>query len=220
MSTTTPVSKKVASSSRQTHSPVEQKTPLASGSTARMPMQTSLERKLELLEARFTMPAPVYPKSPSEATLGPLSSPNASAHSFGFGTPSFSNLSAASRQHSQPLPSGSVRSKRQQSWNNNLLQVSRAAEKHMRKVAASSPTPLDESRLSLTAATESNQTLITGHLRPKTARVVQESPPVQTPSKTSSAVVAVQGLNKESSAKKLASAAGAQPASSAAVCTY
>jgi hypothetical protein len=218
-----------------------------------------LERKLELLEARFTMPAP-FPsasapaatadtKSPSEATLGPFSSPNASAsaHSFGFGTPSLSNLSSnptnlgmhnmLHNDNSQPLPTGSIRKKRRrQSWTNNLHVVSLAAEKHMRRVAASSssPTPLQQqeqlqqfqqeqqqqqqhlanrlgagSPSQLSIASESNQTLITGHLRPKntnsnaekhsntatgtnftggkpskaakTALVVQESPPILTP---------------------------------------
>jgi hypothetical protein len=203
-----------------------------------------LERKLELLEARFTMPAP-FPsasapaattadtKSPSEATLGPFSSPNASAsaHSFGFGTPSLSNLSSnptnlgMHNDNSQPLPTGSIRNKRRrQSWTNNLHVVSLAAEKHMRRVAASSssPTPLQQqeqlqqfqqeqqqqqqqlsNRLAagspsqLSIASESNQTLITGHLRPKNtnsnaekqsntfkaakALVVQESPPILTP---------------------------------------
>jgi hypothetical protein len=226
--------------------------------SARKPVTTSLERKLELLEARFTMPAP-FPsasapaattdtKSPSEATLGPYSSPNASAsaHSFGFGTPSLSNLSSNptnlgmhnmhnnNNDNSQPLPTGSIRNKRRrQSWTNNLHVVTLAAEKHMRRVAASSssPTPLQQqeqqereqqlsaatsrlgagspSQLSnrmgagspsqLSVASESNQTLITGHLRPKNtnpekqtatakptkaakgALVVQESPPIMTP---------------------------------------
>jgi hypothetical protein len=223
-----------------------------------------LERKLELLEARFTMPAP-FPsasapaantadtKSPSEATLGPFSSPNASAsasaHSFGFGTPSLSNLSSNptnlgmqnmnNNDNSQPLPTGSIRNKRRrQSWTNNLHVVNLAAEKHMRRIAASSssPTPLQQqeqqeqqereqqlsaaanrlgagspSQLSnrlgasspsqLSVASESNQTLITGHLRPKNTnaekqtatatatggnpskavKVVQESPPLLTP---------------------------------------
>lgn len=216
--------------------------------SARKPVTTSLERKLELLEARFTMPAP-FPsasapaaatydtKSPSEATLGPFSSPNASAsaHSFGFGTPSLSNLSSnptnlgIHNDNSQPLPAGSIRHKRRrQSWTNNLHVVTLAAEKHMRRVAASSssPTPLQQqeqqylqqqeqhsqhvsaaanrlgagSPSQLSVASESNQTLITGHLRPKNtnaekqaatssksskatkaALVVQESPPLMTP---------------------------------------
>jgi hypothetical protein len=187
--------------------------------SARKPVRTSLERKLELLEARFTMPAPFpsasapatatadpHTKSPSEATLGPFSSPNASvsAHSFGFGTPSLSNLSSnptnlnlnnnnSNNDNSQPLPPGSIRNKRRRchSWTQNNLQVvSLAAEKHMRRVAASSSSPLSSSPTpplqhqreqqlnaaanrngasspsQLSAASESNQTLITGHLRP------------------------------------------------------
>jgi hypothetical protein len=216
-------------------------------------VKTSLELKLELLEARFTMPAPfpssatpaaaADPRSPSEATttLGPFSSPNESAHSFGFGTPSLSNLSSnignmnmnmnlinmnnMNNSSSQPLPAASIRNKRRRlSWTNNLHVVSLAAEKHMRKVAASSsPTPIQQqqqqqlqqqlqlqqanssstntnsrSQLSTLASAESNQTLITGHLRPKNTStsatdnettaiavqkvlVVQESPPFMTP---------------------------------------
>jgi tousled-like kinase len=118
---------------------------------------TSLERQLELLEARFTMPpqsvtVPLTAQgaptpSPSEATLGSLSSPTVgirhghSQHSFSFDTPS---ASASSHRAASPLPSAAIRAKAASPTNaavrlTSLERLQRATERHLAKVRAQSP---------------------------------------------------------------------------------
>lgn len=131
--------------------------------------RTSLEEKLELLEERFTKPL----SSPSEATLGPLSSPDhfpsnnnatSSQHSFTFDTPSLLGLQNGSNSQQSMM----VRSKGS-SW----VAVSKAAAIHMAKVSSASNSSVVE---------DSNPTRLTSHVS-KENRVVKESPP---PPKTAS----------------------------------
>jgi len=112
----------------------------------------SLERKLELLESRFTQPqvgsaggstldsrttSPPPIMSTSLAASGGLSGTTTnshSEHSFSF---SSSRLSADGS--SSNLPSSSVRSRRRSSLNTSFYAVERATSRHLRKVQASSP---------------------------------------------------------------------------------
>lgn len=120
--------------------------------------QSSLEKKLELLEARFSQP--LVPQSPSEATLQPMSSPNWSKYnthsnsqqSFGFDSPT--NKSQTSQKRSSVQSSGGAlllkgtpdmfqvqsRSKRATSPTkdavSSLDQVRKATDRHLQKVAA------------------------------------------------------------------------------------
>jgi len=170
--------------------------------------KTALERKLELLEARFTMPLDQQQQQLQDAaantngssnnnspdTLGENSSPasltqaNHSQHSFGFDTPS---LSYSNNNNQQPNPavneppssaddpvSGSTANNNNNSLGGGWQDVAAA---HMAKVA------LQQSQ------TSQDHTLLTSHVQqpkkqqattPTAAAVcIKESPPLFLPSK-------------------------------------
>lgn len=77
--------------------------------------KTSLERKLELLEARFTQPSQ---SSPDEAATLVFTSPNASSHSFAFDTPS---LSAPASRDAKIVQS-------------KLEELAKATDRHLEKI--------------------------------------------------------------------------------------
>lgn len=155
----------------------------------------SLERKLELLESRFTQPAlPSLDRAnasnpwsnsafgntntgtPSKDTGRMSPTSNHSQHSFRF--PSIN-----SNESSNPLPHTSVRSRKRPTLNASFHSVSMAAARHIRKVAATSPVlGMSASNFSNTNSSSSNQTLLTSHVQqnpPQPAqRIVAESPPV------------------------------------------
>ena len=155
----------------------------------------SLERKLELLESRFTQPAlPSLDRAnasnpwsnsafgntntgtPSKDTGRMSPTSNHSQHSFRF--PSIN-----SNESSNPLPHSSVRSRKRPTLNASFHSVSMAAARHIRKVAATSPVlGMSASNFSNTNSSSSNQTLLTSHVQqnpPQPAqRIVAESPPV------------------------------------------
>ena len=162
----------------------------SSGNTA--PAAISLERKLELLEPRFTSPS-----GPSttgcEGSLALAQSPSASRHSFSFDPPagSRSSIFSSSTSTASNLPSSSVRPRRRSSkLTTSLHAVSIAAEKQMRKVQASPMFILQQDQeRSMSAlasppisnASASNSTLITSHVNNNSAaQVVAESPPTLT----------------------------------------
>ena len=102
------------------------------------PPPPSLERKFELLEARFTQPLGSFGSNAGNASNSAFSSPkerfencnshsNLSEHSFSFSGGTNSNQLMT------------VRSKRRNPSLTSLDIVNRAAAKHMRKVAANSP---------------------------------------------------------------------------------
>jgi len=167
-------------------------TKAASGNTASQ--QLTLERKLELLEPRFTSPfEAANTTSGFETSLALAQSPSASHHSFSFEQPqgSRSSIFSSSASIASNLPSSSVRSKRRSSskLSTSLHAVSMAAEKQMRKVQAS-PTFIlqqdQERSMSALAsppmsnASGSNSTLITSHVNSSQPQVVAESPPTLT----------------------------------------
>lgn len=150
----------------------------------------SLERKLELLEPRFT--SSMAPSNQGiEGSLSLAASPSASHHSFSFDPPAGSRSSTPSSSHSTAsnLPASSVRSKRRSpKLNTSLHAVTMAAERQMRKVQAASLTfILHDQERSMSAlaspplsnASGSNSTLLTSHVKPneKQPQVVAESPP-------------------------------------------
>jgi len=114
--------------------------------TARLPRKTSLEEKLELLEARFTKPLNFSPQS--EATLGPMSSPTLtgtmtasrssanqhSQHSFGFDSPSTMHRARNSRTDPSARKIKSPTDKVASSTTLDI--VNRAAERHIAKIMA------------------------------------------------------------------------------------
>jgi hypothetical protein len=146
--------------------------------------ELTLERRLELLETRFTKPensvdAPqplvITTKAGNE---GSFSRSSNSQHSFSF---SASNSMVDSPSHSN-LPSSAVRSKRRPSLNTSFHAVERATARHLRKVAANSPVQgvsingnatSNLSRMSANNSNASQQTLLTSHVQ----RIVAESPP-------------------------------------------
>lgn len=150
----------------------------------------SLERKLELLEPRFTS-SKVPANQGIEGSLSLAASPSASHHSFAFDPPAGSRSSTPSSGHSSAsnLPASSVRSKRRsRKLNTSLHAVTVAAERQMRKVQAASPTFIfhDQERSisalaspPLSNASGSNSTLLTSHVNPNgnQPQVVAESPP-------------------------------------------
>ena len=104
----------------------------------------SLERKLELLEKRFITPAAgrgtsTPPGRPEAATFLADTTSNLSSHSFSFTTPQSQSLSRPASVDSSNLPHHAVRSRRRPSLSSSLHAVQRATERHLRKVAASSP---------------------------------------------------------------------------------
>ena len=152
----------------------------------------SLERKLELLEPRFTS-SMVPTNQGIEGSLSLATSPSASHHSFSFDQPAGSRSSTPSSGHSTAsnLPASSVRSKRRSpKLKTSLHAVTMAAERQMRKVQAASPTfILHDQERSISAlaspplsnASGSNSTLLTSHVNPNGnhPQVVAESPPTR-----------------------------------------
>jgi hypothetical protein len=130
----------------------------------------TLERKLELLESRFTRPAGGTLDA-AEQLLITTDAGASSQHSFSFGA---SNPSS-SQQSS--LPSSFVRSRRRPELNTSFHAVERATARHLRKLAASSPIQGTSSSIlsSSRHSASSQQTLLTSHVQP---RIVAESPPV------------------------------------------
>lgn len=154
----------------------------------------SLERKLELLEPRFTSPsAAANTTTGFESSLAVAAqSPSTSRHSFSFEPPagSRSSMYSSSASAASNLPSSLVRPKRKSSskLNTSLHAVSMAAEKQMRKVQASPMFILQQDQeRSMSAlasppmsnASASNSTLITSHVNSASSQpqVVAESPP-------------------------------------------
>jgi len=149
----------------------------------------SLERKLELLESRFTRPSGVGTLDASEplfltstdVVVGHNQHAFSTQHSFSFGASNHSTSQQQQQQHQHSnLPSSSVRSRRRPSLHSTFHAVERATARHLRKLAANSPTQGTTSNLSTTTAfslhsTSSQQTLLTSHVQP---RIVAESPPV------------------------------------------
>jgi hypothetical protein len=157
----------------------------------------SLERKLELLESRFTQPNVgsssdildqqaqlssfgTPPAGSNDAPNMNMSSPSLSRsnsqHSFSFASPN--TTSSSNPSSSSNLPSSSVRSRRRPSLSSSFHAVERAAARHLRKVAANSPvqgTSSNPNHNSSSNSSSSQQTLLTSHVH---QRVVAESPPV------------------------------------------
>lgn len=157
--------------------------------------QMSLERKLELLEPRFTSPsAGAATMTGFETSLSlTAKSPSTSRHSFSFepAAGSRSSIHSSSASNASNLPATAVRSKRGSSskLHTSLHAVSMAAEKQMRKVQASPTFILQhEQERSMSAlasppvsnASGSNSTLITSHVNSSNPQVVAESPPTLT----------------------------------------
>jgi hypothetical protein len=131
----------------------------------------TLERKLELLESRFTRPAGGLLDTPEQLLITTDASGTfSSQHSFSF---SASNPSSSEQPN---LPSSFVRSRRRPSLHSSFQAVERATARHLRKLAANSPIQGTTSNLSSSRhSTSSQQTLLTSHVQP---RIVAESPPV------------------------------------------
>lgn len=168
-------------------------TKAATENAASEPM--SLERKLELLEPRFTSPSlAANATSGFENTFALAQSPNGSRHSFSFEQPqgSRSSMFSSSASNASNLPPSVVRSKRRSSLKQktSFHAVSLAAERQIRKVQTS-PTFIlaqhdPERSMSALAsppmsnASASNSTLITSHVNSSQPQVVAESPPTLT----------------------------------------
>lgn len=169
----------------------------------------ALERRLEMLESRFTTPSHGQPlhratSSPEVATVVGSSlggSPATTSQlSFGFDAPSAasrSSNSGGSSNTSSPasnLRKGLVRSKRRRppSRLSALDLVQLAAERQIQRVIAKSPLQhMDQSNSNQTSSrqhsnTASNQTLLTSHRSSRqessiqSAKVIAESPPILT----------------------------------------
>lgn len=167
----------------------------ATSTNAAAPEPMSLERKLELLEPRFTSPSGHATTTTTgfDTTLAVAAqSPSASHHSFSFEPPtgSRSSMMSSNASTASNLPSSSVRSKRKSKYTTSLHAVAMAAERQMRKVQAS-PTWIlqQEQERSMSAlasppmsnASGSNSTLITSHVNNTSQpQVVAESPPTMT----------------------------------------
>ena len=160
-------------------------------------VDSSLERRLELLESRFTTPShakhiQITGSSPEVATvLGSGGSPYTSQHSFGFDAPSgpSSNGSGGSNTSSfSNLDKGLVRSKKPQASRlSSFAEVRLAAERQMQRVVAKSPLMMETSNQGASSQLSnaaSNQTILTSHKssqdEPSKPRVVAESPPILT----------------------------------------
>lgn len=171
---------------------------MSSNQHVSMNVDIGLERRLELLESRFTTPSHAKPmqetaSSPEVATVvGSGGSQFASQHSFGFDAPSgsSSNGSGGSNMSSlSNLDKGLVRSKkqRQSSRLSSFDEVRLAAERQMQRVVAKSPLMMETSNHGASSQfsnTASNQTILTSHKssqdEPSKPRVVAESPPILT----------------------------------------
>ena len=145
----------------------------------------SIERRLELLETRFTQPSngsaleaqpgSFRARSPPPGTGNDKSN---SEHSFSF--PSIEHKSSSN------LPPSAVRSRRRPSMATTFHAVEMATARHMRRLAATSPILGLSSNTSSPSNSASQQTLLTSHVntqssthsRSNTSRVVAETPPV------------------------------------------
>lgn len=126
----------------------------------------TLERKLELLESRFTKPA--------AGTVDPLQqlviTTNDCSASYSSSQHSLSFTASNSPSSQSNLPSSAVRSKRRPSITTSLHAVERATARHLRKLAANSPVHGNSnnnntnSRMS-SPSSASQQTLVTSHVR-------------------------------------------------------
>lgn len=131
----------------------------------------TLERKLELLESRFTQPTAASLDPPQQLVMAPNDGSggfSSSQHSLSF------ELSHSPSQSN--LPPSSIRSKRRPSLTTSLHAVERATARHLRKLQANSPvqgtsTNNTNSRMS-NSSSASQQTLVTSHVR-----TVAETPP-------------------------------------------
>ncbi len=132
----------------------------------------TLERKLELLESRFTQPAVGSVEPPQQLVIttndGGSINFSSSQHSLSF--------NASNSPSQSNLPSSAVRSKRRPSLTTSLHAVERATARHLRKLAANSPvhgtsSNTVNSRIS-SPSSASQQTLVTSHVR-----TVAETPP-------------------------------------------
>jgi hypothetical protein len=141
----------------------------------------SIERKLELLESRFTQPAN---GALLEAATAPASFPSTSSpsndrsnseHSFSF------PATLEQQKSTSNLCRSAVRSRRRPSLKNTLHAVEMATSRHMRKVAANSPIQGTSANANTSSSfggmssNSSSQTLLTSHVH---HRVVAETPPV------------------------------------------
>ncbi|KAI2505886.1 hypothetical protein MHU86_8582 [Fragilaria crotonensis] len=164
------------------------------------PVDSGLERRMELLESRFTTPSHAQPtlmvatgSSPEVATvLGSAGgSPFASHHSFGFDAPSGSHSSGSGASNTSSLSNlgkGVVRSKKKRpsSRLSTFDEMKVAAERQMQRVSAKSPLLTESSyrHASDHSNAASNQTILTSHKSSqeegKKLRVVAESPPMLT----------------------------------------
>lgn len=164
-------------------------------------IDSGLERRMELLESRFTTPSQTRPipmgttgSSPEVATV--LGSADVSPflpshHSFGFDAPSGSHSSGSGGSNASSfsnLGKGVVRSKKQRpsSRLSSFDEVTLAAERQMRRVSAKSPHLAESSnhQASQHSNGASNQTILTSHKssqeEARKLRVVAESPPMLT----------------------------------------
>ena len=164
-------------------------------------IDSGLERRMELLESRFTTPSQAHSipmaatgSSPEVATV--LGSADgspfvASHHSFGFDAPSGSHSSGSGGSNSSSLSNlgkGVVRSKKQRpsSRLSSFDEVKLAAERQMQRVFAKSPRLTESSnhQESHHSNAASNQTILTSHKstqeEERKLRVVAESPPMLT----------------------------------------
>lgn len=161
----------------------------------------SIERRMELLESRFTTPSTNHmpaPSSPPDNTNVPASnqsmSPAWSRHSYNFDAPASRSSSGSSHlSNASNIDKSRIRSKRKSPRTRSSLDdVQLAAKIHMQKVMNASPlngmTSLDTSSKSVLSSPQlsdlsmSNQTLLTSHVKYPTqhAKVVAESPPTLT----------------------------------------
>lgn len=160
----------------------------------------SVERRMELLESRFTTPSSNHnmpaPSSPQDATVTTQASnhsfsPGTSRHSFNFDAPASRSFSGSSNQsNASNIDKALIRSKRKSSSKrSSLSDVHLAVERQMRRVMAASPLigthPHDASSMSVLPSPQisnlsmSNQTLLTSHVKhpAEHVKVVAESPP-------------------------------------------
>jgi hypothetical protein len=173
----------------------------------------ALERRLELLESRFTTPSHGQPlhhsvSSPEVATVVGSSLGNSPAttshHSFGFDAPSgsrSSNSGGSNMSSASNLEKGLVRPKKQRRLSAlDLVQL--AAERQIQRVIAKSPLHTENSNMaSHLSNAASNQTILTSHKSSQEeSKVVAESPPVLTAMSPAFAVAG--GMNKKPTAVK------------------
>lgn len=172
----------------------------------------ALERRLQLLESRFTTPSQAMQQASPDATTVLGSSP-VSQHSIGFDTSSngaVSNMSSSGSNLDKDLVRSKKGAKRTIS---SLDQVQLAAERHLKRIQANNSPVMDMGAFSNAA---SNQTVVTSHKssQEEEAQVVAETPPV----------LAVSPIMESHRQAKPTAASPAKPApvvsQSAILCTY